>query len=189
MNLKRIFVDRGGEFEKCTSRFLLNMRLVLQKSLLKHDRDADMNFTESDCNREFGSGQEVGDIMRAEALDNMETHMADVSMDKHIGYIVHCLLILEMLESVDFLNSKVEPDLYNKVGYQLFHNQGAILMNSHYIYATTVSKSFKDRNEQYVQGSSLYPVLPLLNHSCKANTLRYVCVYVSYEFLQVHPSH
>ena len=176
-NFKKIFLDRNGKYEKCMSRFLLNMRLILQKSLIRHDADESHIFNESDCDRQFGSESKIEDIRSDLALDNMETHMATTSNDKQMSYIIHCLLILSMLELVDFLDAGTDQALYNKIGYQLFHNQGAILMNSHYIYATQVSPSFKDRNDQCVHGSCLYPVLPLLNHSCKSNTFRFVTDY------------
>ena len=186
LNMKRIFLDRDGKYEKCTSRFLLNLRLVLQKSLLKHDED-NLNFTESECDRAYGSDTKIGDINGLDALDNMETHMSETSPDKQISYIIHCLLILAILENVNFIDLNTDTNLCDKIGYQLFHNQGVILMNSHYIYGTTVSKTAKDRNDQYVQGSSLYPVLPLLNHSCKPNTLRYSTLHSIYILFVLWP--
>jgi hypothetical protein len=171
LDMKKIFSDVDGNFESPTSRFLLNLRLVLQKSLSRHGEDS-LTFNESDCDHKYGSDKDIGEIEGSEALDNMLTHMGDSSLDQQIGFVIHSLVILTMLESINFIDADTDRDLHNKIGYQLYHNQGVIMMNSHYIYSTTVSKTCKARNDQFVQGSSLYPVLPLLNHSCKANTLR-----------------
>jgi hypothetical protein len=56
---------------------------------------------------------------------------------------------------------------------QLYHNQGAVSMNCHQIDVNAISDTYAERNDTTCIGKSLYPVLPLLSHSCKANTSRF----------------
>ena len=144
------------------NQYLLPLRMTMKihaGSLQDHpDQEAD-----------YGSNIPLEDLDPVSSFLSLLTHEAELVLSERLELAVSSLLMTECLLSIGFLEDKEMQQ--QEVALMMFRYQARVRCNAHQVDRQVVRPGHSQVEVEGV-ASAVFPLLPLLNHSCDHNTLR-----------------
>ena len=103
------------------------------------------------------------------SFHSLLTHEAELVLSERLELAVSSLLMTECLLSIGFLEDKEMQQ--QEVALMMFRYQARVRCNAHQVDRQVVRPGHSQVEVEGV-ASAVFPLLPLLNHSCDHNTLR-----------------
>jgi len=168
LNFRKVF---SGKSAALLSKTLLPLRLITQKSS-KYFQQKMNNQTK--LSPDYGCGSTFIEVEGYPCVDSMVTHYNDQSSSQLLGLAINAYILYHCLCGMEYLTLEPQLDGLNLfVTAMLYQYISAARYNAHEIDMNSKKNGTYDQVDVLSIGSALYPILPLLNHSCNANTIRF----------------
>jgi len=183
INMPKLFQKKDGGYEELSGCIFMAYRAITQKPLEFFIDTLNYDEVEDEFGVEFKSEDDLYHWSDYRGLYNLEAHRSIRTEDELLSLSIRSALFIVLLRYGGYFGPKTSPygvqmsrdELH--VAQIMFHIQEGIQYNLHTVDELESGNVCSGLSAPQVKevGTSIYPTLLLLNHSCEPNTVR-LCI-------------